>query len=155
MIDMELRYLMTIAVEAMPPASLGMFPIGERRLTAFTGGTFNGADGLDLTGTIAPGGVDWQIVRSDATIELRAHYLLVTDKDESIEVESNGIRVMSPEVVARFAKGEPLEPSEYYFRSHIRLSTGSPRLAHLNNRIAVSTGERRQKTVLIHIHDVL
>jgi len=153
--DATLRYLMTITVHATPPRPLGEFPTGERRFVAFTGGSFIGADGTMLAGTLAEGGVDWQTVRSDGNVELCAHYLLVTDQGESIEVQSEGIRVMSPDVVARFAAGETIDPGEYYFRTHVRLSTGSPRLSHLNDRIAVSVGERRQDTVLIHVHELL
>ena len=48
--QLELRYLMTIVVHAEPARPLGTFPLGERRLTTFTGGTFRGADGTDLQG---------------------------------------------------------------------------------------------------------
>jgi len=152
---MQLRYLMTIVVHAAPPRSLGRFPLGERKLTTFSGGSFAGADGTDLSGTLAEGGVDWQTVRQDGSIELRAHYLLTTDRDESIEVLSEGLRIMSPAVAARFAAGDPLDPDEYYFRTHIRLTTDASRLAHLNDRIAVSTGERLDGAVHIHVHEVL
>ncbi len=152
---MELRHLMTIVVHASPPRSLGVFPTGERKMISFDGGSFEAVDGSDLRGTVAAGGVDWQTIRSDGAIELRAHYLLTTDRDESIEVRSDGLRIMSPEVAARFAAGEPLGPDEYYFRTHIRLTTGASRLAHLNDRIAVSTGERLAGAVHIHVHEVL
>jgi hypothetical protein len=154
-IPIETRHLLTISVQADLPRALGDFPTGERRFVAFTGGTFEGAPGIDLRGTIAEGGVDWQSVRTDGTIEIRAHYLLLTDRDESIEVQSDGIRIMSPEVLARLGRGESVDPAEYYFRTHIRLSTGAPRLAHLNQRIAVSTGERGAGVVHIHVHEIL
>ena len=60
---------------------------------AFDGGTFEGRDGL--RGTIAPGGVDWQLARSDGVLDIDAHYLLVTDEDEPIEVRSTGVRKVS------------------------------------------------------------
>ena len=146
---------MTIVVHADPPRSLGRFPLGERKLTTFTGGIFQGADGTDLQGTIAPGGVDWQTVRHDGAVEIGAHYLLVTDRDESIEVQADGLRIMSPDIAAGFAAGEPLDPDDYYFRTHVRLTTSAPRLAHLKDRIAVSTGERLADAVHIHVHEVL
>jgi hypothetical protein len=149
------RFLMTIVVRAAAPSVLGAFPMGERRLVAFTGGTFDGPEGSDLRGVVAEGGVDWQTVRQDGAIELRAHYLLMTDRDEAIEVQSEGLRVVSPQAAARIARGETVAPSESYFRTHIRLSTASPRLVHLNSRIAVSTGERHPDAVHIHVHEVL
>jgi hypothetical protein len=149
------RHLMTIAVQANLPQPLGIFPTGERRFVAFSGGTFEGAPGTDLQGVIADGGVDWQTVRNDGSVEIRAHYLLLTDRDEAIEVQSDGIRMFPPQVLARLSRGEAVDPAEYYFRTHIRLSTGAPRLAALNDRIAVSTGERRTDAVHVHVHEVL
>ena len=115
---------MTIEVAVQPIVDLGGFPTGGRRVVAFDGGTFEGRDGL--RGTIAPGGVDWQLARSDGVLDIDAHYLLLTDDGEPIEVRSTGLRKASPAVAERIARGEPVDPSEYYFRTHIRLSTSSP-----------------------------
>jgi hypothetical protein len=150
---MELRHLLSIAIELEPPALLGDFPSGERRLMRFRSGTFAGADGLQ--GTVAPGGVDWQTVRADGAIEIRAHYLLLTDEGEPIEVQSDGLRIASPDVSARLGGGQSVSPDEYYFRTHIRLNTSSVRWARFNQLIAVSTGERRVADVAIHVHEVV
>ena len=149
------RHLLTVDVQADLPRTLGAFPAGERRFVAFTGGSFRGAPGTDLRGALAGGGVDWQSVRADGTIEIRAHYLLLTDRDEPIEVQSDGIRIMSADVLSRLAAGASVDPAEYYFRTHIRLTTSADRLAHLNQRIAVSTGERGAGVVHVHVHEVL
>jgi len=148
----QLRDLMVIDVAVHPIEMLGTFPLGARRLVTFAGGTFEGRDGL--RGTIAPGGVDWQLARADGAVEIDAHYLLLTDEGEPIEVRSVGLRKASPEVAERLARGEAVTPSEYYFRTHIRLSTSAPRLAWLNDLLAVSTGERRPDSVRIHVHEV-
>lgn len=150
---MDLRHLLSISIELEPPALLGDFPLGERRLMRFRAGTFVGTD--NLQGTVAPGGVDWQTVRADGAIEIRAHYLLLTDDGDPIEVTSDGLRSASAEVSARLAAGDDVHPDEYYFRTHIRLSTSSTRWARLNQVIAVSTGERRAAGVAIHVHEVV
>lgn len=150
---MELRHLLTIAIQLEPPALLGEFPMGERRLMRFRDGTFTGAG--ELRGTIAPGGVDWQTVRADGAIEIRAHYLLLTEAGEPIEVRSDGLRIASSEVAARLAAGQAVSPDEYYFRTHIRLHTSAARWARFNGLIAVSTGERRIGDVAIHVHEVM
>jgi uncharacterized protein DUF3237 len=144
---------MDIDVVVQPMVDLGESPLGRRRLVVFDGGTFAGRDGL--RGSIDPGGVDWQIVRSDGVIEIDAHYVLVTDEGESIEVRSTGIRQSTAEVADRLARGDEVAPSEYYFRTHVRLSTSAPRLAWMNDLIAVSTGERRPGSVRISVHQVL
>jgi hypothetical protein len=150
---MELRHLVDISVDVHPPDLLGTFPGGERRLIRFRGGSFDGPDGL--RGTIADGGLDWQFVRADGVVELAAHYWLQTDRGEAVEVRSDGIRVATTEVAARIASGAAVDPSEYYFRTFIRLGTSSPRLDRLNRVLAVGWGEREQSTVHIHVHEVL
>jgi hypothetical protein len=149
----ELAPLMTIDVTLHPIEVLGAVPTGERRCITFAGGSFAGRDGL--CGTLASGGVDWQLARADGVIEIDAHYLLLSDQNEGIEVRSVGLRQASPTVAARLAAGEPVDPSEYYFRTHVRLSTAAGRLGWMNNLLAVGTGERQTDAVRIHVHQVL
>ena len=47
------------------------------------------------------------------------------------------------------ARGEAVGPSAYFFRTVMRFTTGAPALAWLNRTIAVSTGERRARQVLL------
>jgi len=149
---MQLRELMTIRVDVNPAVSFGRFPLGERRLITFESGTF---EGPDLRGTVAKGGVDWQLVMPDGTLEIRAHYALHTDDGDSIEVVSEGVRAASPDVLERLAAGEAVDPSEYYFRTHIRLATDSVRHGRLNRILGVAWGERMPNGVTIHAYEVL
>ncbi len=145
----ELRELMSIYVDVLPLVDLG----GGRRFVAFGGGRFEGRDGL--VGSILQGGVDWQTVRPDGTLEIDAHYTLLTDGDEAIEVVSQGLRRATASVAERLARGDQVDPDEYYFRTLVRLSTPAPRLSWLNQLIAVSTGRRDQSLVRIDVHEVL
>jgi Protein of unknown function (DUF3237) len=147
--SVELRELLLITIQVRPIVDLG----GGRRYVAFDGGTFEGRDGL--AGTVLEGGVDWQRVRPDGVLEIDAHYTLVTEADEAIEVVSQGVRKASPSVADRLASAEHVDAREYYFRTLVRLSTAAPRRTWLNDLIAISTGERAQSTVRIHVHEVL
>jgi hypothetical protein len=147
--SIELRELMAIAVDVRPVVDLG----AGRRFVPFGGGTFTGRDGL--AGTILEGGVDWQQVRADGVLEIDAHYTLLTEANEAIEVRSRGLRKAEPSVADRLARGDLVDPGEYYFRTHVRLSTSAARLRWLNDLLAVSTGERRRAVVHIHVHEVL
>ncbi len=149
MLPLEMRELMEIEVHVRPVVDLG----AGRRYVPFEGGTFAGRDGL--AGTILEGGVDWQRVRADGVLEIDAHYTLLTEANEAIEVRSSGIRKAEPSVAGRLARGEPVDPDEYYFRTHIRLSTSAERQAWLNDLLAVSVGERHRSVVRIHVHEVL
>jgi hypothetical protein len=144
-----LRELLSIEVRVLPPVDLG----GGRRYVPFDGGTFAGRDGL--RGTLREGGVDWQSVRPDGTLEIDAHYALETDAGELIEVRSAGLRKATPGVTERLMRGDAVDPDEYYFRTHIRLATAVGRLSWMNDLLAVSTGRRDQALVTIDVHEVL
>ena len=147
--QVELRELLAIEIHVRPPVDLG----GGRRFIAFERGTFAGRDGL--SGGVLEGGIDWQTVRPDGVLEIDAHYTLVTDADEAVEVRSRGIRKATESVAARIARGDAVDPDEYYFRTHVRLTTSAPRLSFLNDLVAISTGRRDQSVVRIDVHEVL
>jgi hypothetical protein len=144
-----LRELLSIEVRVLPLVDLG----AGRRYIPFEGGTFAGRDGL--RGMLREGGVDWQSVRPDGTLEIDAHYTLDTDAGELIEVRSQGLRKATAEVTERLLRGEVVDPDEYYFRTHVRFSTAAERLAWLNDLLAVSTGRRDRSLVTIDVHEVL
>jgi hypothetical protein len=145
----QLRELLSILVDVRPIVDLD----GGRRYVPFAGGTFEGRDGL--AGTILEGGVDWQRVRPDGTLEIDAHYTLATQVNEAIEVRSRGLRVAPPAVAERLARGDEVDPDEYYFRTHVRFSTAAPRLLWMNDLLGVSTGRRDRAVVRIDVHEVL
>jgi Protein of unknown function (DUF3237) len=147
--SVELRELMVITIKVRPIIDLG----GGRRYVTFEVGSFEGRDGLG--GTVLGGGIDWQTVRPDGVLEIDAHYTLETERDEAIEVRSQGLRKAPPSVAERLTRGDKVAADEYYFRTLVRLSTAAPRLGWLNDLIAVSTGERDRDTVRIHVHEVL
>lgn len=149
MMPIRLRELVTVEISVRPTVDLG----GGRRYVPFDGGTFAGRDGV--SGEVGEGGVDWQVVRPDGVIEIDAHYALHTEAGETIEVVSQGLRQATDAVAARIARGDTVAAEEYYFRTHVRFSTSSPRLAWLNDLIAISTGERERDIVRIHVHEVL
>lgn len=144
-----LRPLLEIKVTVGEPVELH----AARRYVPLTGGTFVGRDGL--RGVVTPGGADWQRVGPDGSVELDARYALRTDDGMAIEVRSTGARRATPEVLRRLASGDEVDPAAYYFRTHIRLHTSAPALAHLDGLIGISTGRRDRDVVHIHVHEVL
>jgi hypothetical protein len=146
---LETRELIAIRIHVRPVVDLG----AGRRFVPFEGGTFDGPDGL--VGTVLEGGIDWQTVRPDGTLEIDAHYTLRTEAAENIEVRSRGLRRAAPAVAERIARGDPVSPDEYYFRTHVRLMTSAARLGRLNDLLAVSTGRRDRDVVGIDVHEVL
>lgn len=149
---LELRHLIEITCDVGPVTSIGKTPLGDVRLVQLLGGTFEGAE---LRGKLLPGGADWQQVRSDGTLEIRAKYLLETDQGELIQVQSEGVRAAAPEVLARLDRGELPDASEYYFRTALRFTTSAPRLLRLNNVLGVSYGRRAPRQVSLSFFEVL
>jgi hypothetical protein len=142
---------LVLEVEVGPPAEPGRTGAGARRFIPLTGGRVSGA----VEGEIIPGGADWQTIHDDGALQIEAHYAFRTAGGAVVEVQSNGVRAGSPEVLARLARGEPVDPSEYYFRTFVRFRTGAAELAHLNSRLAVARGERRKASVRLEVFEVL
>ena len=147
----SLRFLYTSSVEVGNPMIVGSTPFGERRIIPILGGSFAGPR---LSGKILPGGADWQIVRADDTAELEARYTLQTDEGALIYVLNQGIRSGSKEVMARLAKGEKVEPSEYYFRTRPVFETGAAKYQWLHRIVTVAVGERLPNEVIITVYEI-
>src|SRR6266705_834751 len=126
---MTSRPLMTLQVVVPPPQKLGAVPHGTRVIAPITSGTF---EGLRLRGRVLPGGGDWTLLRSDGVLELDLRITLETDDGAMIYLTSFGIRHGPPEVLAALVRGEPVDPSRYYFRTAPRFETCSPEYGFSN-----------------------
>ena len=129
----------------------GHTPYGERRVIDILGGRI---DGPTAPGRILPG-ADWQIVRPDGTVDLEARYGIETDSGARVLVTSDGLRHGPPEVMAALARGEPVDPSRYYFRTVMRFETADPTLAWLNRIIAIARGAREKNAVRLDVYELL
>jgi hypothetical protein len=145
------RLFMSLELEAGEVIDVGDFDGRQRRHVALNGGRFEG----HINGRVLPGGGDWQSVAADGTIEIGAHYGIETDEGHRAEVWSNGLRTATPEVMARLAAGEVVDPTLYYFRTVLRFRTGVPELARLNKILTVGVGERLPGLVRLKVYEVL
>ena len=102
---------------------VGMAPFGHRRVVNLLGGMVSGAK---LNGRILPGGADWQIMAADGALDIHARYTVESDAGALIQVDWKGMRNGPPDVLARMAKGEDVDPSLYYFRTVMRFETAHP-----------------------------
>jgi hypothetical protein len=128
------------------PLDLGDVAQGHRRIVPQTGGTFTGPE---LHGKLLPGAsADWQLVLPDGTALGDIRYTLQTDAGELLYVQSRGVRHGSAEVLARLARGEDVDASEYTFRTSTQIETAAPRLDWLNKGIFISVGGRQADGVI-------
>jgi len=148
----QLEFMMRLAVDVGEIVSMGAAPLGERRVVAILGGTF---EGPGLRGEVLAGGADWQIARGDGVLDLDAHYALKEQGGGLVSVVSRGYRHGPPEVLDALAHGERVDPSRYFFRTVMRFETGAPYLAWLNRTIAVATAEREARRVLLSAYKLL
>jgi hypothetical protein len=131
--------------------TLGPAKYGERRFVPLGGGTVQGPE---LNGTLVEGGVDWQVNRADGVLDIAAHYVIRTDDGALVEVQSDGMRHGPADVMARLARGEPVEPHEYFFRTVVRFTTGAPSWLHLNKVLALAVGRREARAVLLDFYRI-
>ena len=131
--------------------SLGQAKHGERRFVPLGGGTVRGPE---LNGSLVEGGVDWQIARADGVLDIAAHYVIRADDGSLIEVQSDGLRHAAPEVMARLARGEPVQRDEYFFRTIVRFTTGAPAWLHLNRTLAIAVGQREASCVKLDFYRI-
>jgi uncharacterized protein DUF3237 len=131
---------------------LGTTPYGDRRVINILSGR---VEGERLSGRILPGGADWQIVRPDGVADLCARYTIESDGGARVLVASDGLRHGPPEIIARLARGERVDPALYYFRTAMRFETSDPSVAWLNRIIALARGAREPNAVRLDVFEVL
>ena len=140
-----------VTVDLAPIMEMGAGRAGKRRIIPIIGGTVTGER---VTGRVLDLGADWQTIWADGTAELDTRYAIETDDGAVIEVINYGRRFGPPEVMARVAAGEDVDPSEYYMRTHCRLESGDPRYAWINAPLFLSTGGRRASSVVISFYHI-
>lgn len=149
-IETELLFRATIQVG--PARVMGPASHGELRVVPILSGSF---EGPKLRGTILGGGADWQRVHADGVTEVEAHYGLETDDGVLIRIVNKGFRHGPPEVMARLAAGEPVDPALYYFRAAPVFGAPAGRYEWLNRKLFVSTGMRKPDAVILDVYEVL
>lgn len=149
---LTLKPLLRAEITLAPALELGETPDGRRRIIAITGGRFSGER---LSGTVLPGGGDWQVIRSDGVAYLDTRYTLQTDDGALVYCRNVGYRHGPADVLKRVAAGEAVDPALYYMRTTPWYETGDARYAWLNKIVCVATGARRAAAVELEVFEVL
>jgi hypothetical protein len=146
-------HLFTIRLDVGAMDDMGITPYGHRRIATVAGGTF---EGDELKGTVqaTPAG-DWITVRSDGVWELDVRLTLKTHDGHLIFMSYRGLRHGPQWVLDRLAKGEKVDPSEYYFRTAPRFETGSEKYSFLNRIISVGVGRREATGPIYDVFQIL
>jgi hypothetical protein len=148
----RLRHVYRLEAQLEPPVDVGSTPLGHRRVVAFAGGR---AEGDELRATLLPGsGADWQILRPDGVAVADIRYTLQTDTGVHLYVQAAGIRHGPPPVLERLARGEEVAPTEYTFRTTVKIETSEPALAWMNNSVFIAVGGRRPNGVIYDVYRI-
>lgn len=148
--QVQAEHVFSLSVLLGQVLEIGETSRGRRRVIPITGGQVAGPR---LSGTILPGGADYQFVRADGVTELEAHYVLQTTAG-LVYVENRGIRVASPRNVERLMRGLPVDPHEVYFRTSPRFEADGEDMAWLSTTFFVASGIRRPDCVQIDVFAV-
>jgi hypothetical protein len=143
--------ILRVHCEVADILDLGAAPFGHRRVVNLKGGTVSGK----LNGRIISGGSDWQVMAADGSLDIHARYTVESDAGALVQVDSKGMRHAAPDVLARLARGEDVDPSLYYFRTVMRFETAHPTTAWLNRIMAIARGARERNAVKLDVYEVL
>ncbi|GAA3108429.1 hypothetical protein GCM10010520_61250 [Rhizobium viscosum] len=150
---LQSRHLMTLFLTLHPALELGRTPAGSRRIFPVSGGHFRGER---LKGEVSPLiGSDLLLGRADGTFQQDVRLLLNADDGGLILMTYRGVRRSSQSVDERLAKGEAVDPSEYYLRTTPYFETAAPQHAWLNQIVAVAQGGRRADGVEYDVFEIL
>lgn len=155
----ELRPCLRLQVEVESPIEVGLAasPLGHgnRRVIPIIGGRVRceHASGA-WEGRVLPGGADFQRIVGERAALLEARYVIETEGGDRIYVDNRALRSGPPELVARLARGEPVDPALIYFRCVPRFETAAPALAWMMERLFVGSGARYPRNVELRIFEV-
>ncbi len=152
MAELRTAHLFTLALEVAGMQPIGATPAGDRRVGLVAGGRFTGPR---LSGTVLPGGADWIMLRPDGATTLDVRIVLQTDDGAAIGMTYRGMRHGPAAVMDRLARGEAVDPSEYYFRTSVTFETAAPQYDWLNRIVAVGTGHRPPSGPVYDVFEVL
>jgi hypothetical protein len=146
-----LHHVFTIDADIDEIGMGGPGPLGQRQHIPLLGGVVSGPA---LQGRIRPGGGDWALIRGDGASVIDARYSIEADDGALIYVQSSGLRVSSPEVLASMRAGQPVDPAAVYFRATPRFE--APEGVHdwLNLRLFVATLERLPSSVRLQVFQI-
>lgn len=138
-------------IELLPPIEQGIVDGLQRRFIPIAGGRVSGDR---LQADVLPGGGDAQAIGPDGLTEVHALYSLRADDGTIIAVDNRGIRVASPDVSERLARGEPVSPQDYYFRTTPRFTVADGAHGWLRRTLFIARGIRRPDVVQLDVFAV-
>jgi hypothetical protein len=149
--EIKTEFLFTMALE-FEISVLGETPYGVRRIARLNTGTFQGPR---LTGVVRPGGGGWMLMRRDDVLEIEVRLVLETNDKQQICMHWKGLRHGPKEVMDRLYRGDPVDPSSYYFRTTPYFETSSDKYSWMNGICSIATGSLSASERTLRVFRVL
>ena len=146
-----LKWAFSVRVEVDPAIEQGEIDGGISRFIPITGGEVYGPR---LTGTVLPGGGDWQVIRKGGLSDIEARYFLKAEDGTVIEVHNPGVRVADEATIEKLRIGEPVPQDSYYFRTQPRFRVSDGPHQWLERQVFVARGVRLPDRVIIDFYSV-
>jgi Protein of unknown function (DUF3237) len=146
-----LDYVFSVRATLAPPLEVGATDGGRRRFIAITGGEVYGPR---LKGKVLAAGGDWQTILPGGLARIEARYFLKAEDGTVIEVTNPGVRSASPEVTERLARGDKVDPAQYYFRTTPSFKVAGEALGWMERTVFVARGIRNPDSVTIDFYAV-
>ncbi|WP_136636907.1 DUF3237 domain-containing protein [Pseudooceanicola onchidii] len=151
MSGIETRHLFKLDLEVGPGFDLCGADGTGRLIYHVTGGRF---EGDRLRGRVLPVSGDWVSVhRGHARIDVRL--MMETDEGAAIYMAYQGVNTLNASHRAQLAKGEPLDPASYYFRTTPYFEVKPGPYDWLTRVVAVGVGTRSAAGVSYEVFEVL
>lgn len=148
MIQPGLEFVYEAGGELGDPIAIGETHDGTRRIIPILSGP---VEGPNICGHLLGNGADWQVTRHDGVTVADATYAIQTDDGVVIQIRNRGLRHGPPEVMARLARGEEVEPAEYYFRTIPEFTAPIGRYDWLNRSVFVCAGARYARAIRLWV----
>jgi len=153
MIKPDLEFVYEASGDLEPPISIGKTYDGTRRIIPILGG--GRVEGPRIKGRLVGNAADWQLTRPDGVTVADAIYALETDDGVIIQIRNRGLRHGPPEVIARLAAGEEVDPSAYYFRTVPEFIAPEGPYDWMNRSIFICSGARYPLGIKLWVWRVL
>ena len=145
-------HLMTLRLEVDfgRTRRIGAMASGHRGIAIVTGGTFEGAR---LRGTV-DSGADWFVVQPDGSLLIDVRLTLTSADDVPIYLNYQGSMRGRGDAMARFHKGQLLDPADYNLLISASLESGDSRYSWLNALTLVGTGTQTLSGPIYEIYQI-
>jgi len=153
MIKPELEFVYEAHGQLEAPRPIGETYDGTRRIIPILAG--GEVKGPNISGRLMGNAADWQVTRPDGVTVADAIYAIETDDGALIQIRNKGLRHGPPEVMARLAAGEDVDPAEYYFRTVPEFIAPAGPYEWLNRSIFICSGARYASSIRLWVWRVL